>query len=422
MKKIFIIVILIIAIYIVKINVYAISDLKIESKTYINTNIENRVESKYETNKGNAFCITAKKTGSNKGTSLKYVDKINNGSILYLLDQAKEDDHSYLITQLALWMVKDNYMADIYTKNSNSELVKEVKKLASIAKENKDYTTSPTLTIKNNSDDFKVSDDKTFYKSAPIKVIMKNNIEDASITLSDQPDNTLIVNSDDNEIKTVKNNDVFYIKIPYENVSKNSLLKVTVKVKGYDASINKYSTNKSKWQDLIILSKNNVTVKKDIYLNVTVDKKCRYLNNSYYGKDGKKVDEKTYSIECEKHTCEKVGSKYFNKNGLVVSKIEYQKECEIHICEEFDEDFFGKDGNMVDYYTYKKDCMHICEIYDNHYYGKDGKYTSEETYKKECDQIVEVPNTSSHYTNLLISIIGSLLLSTCITLITYKKN
>ena len=70
-------------------NVYAVDNMVINDKQYIQTSFSNgayRREAFYVTNKGVAYCVTPDKVGGQAGSSLPYVETKNSGSILYLLN------------------------------------------------------------------------------------------------------------------------------------------------------------------------------------------------------------------------------------------------------------------------------------------------------------------------------------------------
>ena len=121
-KKIF--AILLVALSVAYIDVTAQSNMKIERKTYITTGT--RKEAKFYTNKGYAYCITPDRVGANQGATLTYMSKETKGGVLYLLENAGTSDNEYLKTQLAIWILRNNYMPNYYVQNSNLEVVKNL--------------------------------------------------------------------------------------------------------------------------------------------------------------------------------------------------------------------------------------------------------------------------------------------------------
>ena len=118
-------------------------------------------------------------------------------------------------------------------------------------------------------------------------------------------------------------------------------------------------------------------------------RKCMNYHGTYYGKDGKITDKKTYELECLKHACEIVDGHYFNKEGKEVSHLDYQKSCEINICKILsDGTHYGKDGTVVTASEYRMQCEKPapCEVRDGKYYDKEGKEVSHLDYQKACEK------------------------------------
>ena len=126
--------------------VNASQTIKIERKTYIKTGT--REEAKFYTEKGYAYCITTNRIGAEKGTTLNYMSKEEKGGVLYLLEKAGTSDKEYLETQLAIWLLRDNYMPDYYYKNPNIDVVKKAKSLLEEAKKQGNYTSKQQIKFK----------------------------------------------------------------------------------------------------------------------------------------------------------------------------------------------------------------------------------------------------------------------------------
>ncbi len=461
-------------------NVEAQEAMKITKKTYINTGIGTRKEAKFYTNKGYAYCITPHRTGASQGTTLNYVSSTKGGGVAYLLNKAGTSDTDYLITQLAIWKYDSNYMPDIYVQNSGKEVVKRANALANEAKNNSNWTTAPTLKLEVANASLTESSDRQSYKSSSIRAVATNNTTDISVSLSGAPSGSKIVDANGNAVSTVKSNQGFYVVVPASSLTKQVNITVNALTKGKTSYVEKYSTGNSSLQDLVVLVKREETVKTSVRITATpVARTCEKVGDTYYGRDGKVVDETTYSIqclkhtcekvgdvyfgingnqvnfdqftiECEKHVCEKVGDKYFGPKGTEVSYEEYTLDCEKHTCEKVGDTYFDKEGNKVNYEQYsascekhtcefvnneyfgkdgvvvteeqyEKECIHICEIYDNHYYGKWGDVVSPADYKAQCEaQVVPVPDTANvSPLNLLFIVLGSGLLGGTIGVITH---
>lgn len=384
--------ILLLAIAIIPIiNVQAQSAMKIEKKTYITTGT--RKEAKFYTNKGYAFCITPQRTGAEEGATLNYMSKEDKGELLYLLEKTGTDDNDYLKTQLAIWILKFNYMPNYYVNNSNINVVKNAKALAAEAKEKSNYTSSnPTIDISVNSLKLNQTSDGKFYQSEVITIKSTGIKENTKVELKNAPEGA--------EIKKVESNvndnrERYEITVSSDKIIKEEKIQLVVTAKGTINTVERYSTGNSKLQDLIVLIPEEKIVTKALDFTVTpIIRTCEFYNNQYYGKDGKITTQENYELQCKSHTCEKVGDKYFGKLGTIVTEETYQLEC----------------------------FKHTCEKIGNKYFGKDGIEVSETDYKAQCEpKQVFVPDTKSSFSPLLI-IMGAISLGTMMGTITYYHD
>ena len=368
-------------------NVYAVSNMKVTEKSYIKTNFNDgthRTEAYFNTNKGVAYCITPSKKGAPQGNTLTYSKTVDSGSVLYLLDTAGNSKSDYLTTQLAIWKINNNYLPEAYKKNSG--LVSKVNKLANTAKNNSNYSPSPTMKLSNSSLSFTESSDGNYYISNTIS-ITASDIDKIVATVSSSNGAVVVSNQKSGTSLTISNKK-FNIKIPKKNITANTTIKVTVKGTGNKLAYQRYSGGS--WQDLIVLVKTPKTVSTTISGTIKfIVYKCQYTNGKYYDKDGNVTDKTTYSIQCEKHTCEKVGDTYFGKGGDPVSENDYNQQCKTktYTCEKVGNTYYGKDGNVTDEDGYNQQCKaktYTCEKVGNTYYGKDGNVTDEDGYNQQC--------------------------------------
>ena len=364
-------------------NVYAVSSMKVTEKSYIKTNFSDgthRTEAYFNTNKGVAYCITPSKTGAPQGKTLTYSKTVSSGSVLYLLDNAGSSKSDYLITQLAIWKVNNNYLPAAYSKNSS--LVSKVNKLANTAKNNSSYSPNPTMKLSNSSLSFTESSDGNYYISNSIS-ITASDMDKIVATVSGANGAVVVSNQKTGTSLTITNKK-FNIKVPKKNITANTTIKVTVKGTGNKLSYQRYSGGS--WQDLVVLVKTPKTVSTIISGTIKpVVYKCQYTNGKYYDKDGNVTDKTTYSLQCEKHTCEKVGDTYFGKDGSQVTEKDYNLQCKTHTCEKVDNTYFGKNGDPVSEKDYNLQCKtHTCEKVDDKYFGKNGTEVSEKDYNLQC--------------------------------------
>ena len=415
-------------------NVYAVSKMVITDKSYIRTNFSDgtyRNEAYFTTNKGVAYCITPSKKGGPQGSSLNYSKTVNSGSVLYLLSHAGNTKNERLITQLAIWKVNNNFIPAAYNKNTT--IVNTVNNLANTAKNNSNYSVNPTMKLSSSTLSFSESSDGNYYISNNITV-SHDKMSEIVATVSGAKDATLISSNKSGSSLSLVNGNNFSVRIPKDNISSTTDIKVVVKGTGTKLSYERYSGGK--WQDLIILVKTPVTVNLEANGKVTpVVHKCEYKYGKYYDKNGKVTDENGYNLQCKTHTCEKVGDTYFGKDGKVTDENGYNLQCKTHTCEKINDKFFGKDGNEVTESDYNLQCKthtceeidnkffdkngnevtedeynlqcktHTCEIVGNKYFDKDGNETDANTYKQQCEMVIEVPNTGSS-DNLVFTVLG----------------
>ena len=386
-------------------NVYAVSKMVITDKSYIRTNFSDgtyRNEAYFTTNKGVAYCITPSKKGGPQGSSLNYSETVNSGSVLYLLSHAGNTKNERLITQLAIWKVNNNFIPAAYNKNTT--IVNTVNNLANTAKNNSNYSVNPTIKLSSSTLSFSESSDGNYYVSNNITV-SHDNMSEIVATVSGAEGATLISSNKSGSSLSLVNGSKFSVRIPKDNISSTTDIKVVVKGTGTKLSYERYSGGK--WQDLIILVKTPITVNLEANGKVTpVVHKCEYKYGKYYDKNGKVTDENGYNLQCKTHSCEKVDDTYFGKDGSQVSEKDYNLQCKTHTCEEINNKFFDKNGNEVTEDEYNLQCKtHTCEIVGNKYFDKDGNETDANTYKQQCEMVIEVPNTGSS-DNLVFTVLG----------------
>ncbi|MCI2041357.1 MAG: LPXTG cell wall anchor domain-containing protein [Bacilli bacterium] len=357
-------------------NVYAVSKMVITDKSYIRTNFSDgtyRNEAYFTTNKGVAYCITPSKKGGPQGSSLNYSETVNSGSVLYLLSHAGNTKNERLITQLAIWKVNNNFIPAAYNKNTT--IVNAVNNLANTAKNNSNYSVNPTIKLSSSTLSFSESSDGNYYVSNNITV-SHDNMSEIVATVAGAKDATLISSNKSGSSLSLVNGSNFSVRIPKDNISSTTDIKVVVKGTGTKLSYERYSGGK--WQDLIILVKTPITVNLEANGKVTpVVHKCEYKYGKYYDKDGKVTDENGYNLQCKTHTCDKINDKFFGKDGNEVTEDEYNLQCKTH----------------------------TCEIVGNKYFDKDGNETDANTYKQQCEMVIEVPNTGSS-DNLVFTVLG----------------
>ena len=348
-------------------NVYAVDNMVINDKQYIQTSFSNgayRREAFYVTNKGVAYCVTPDKVGGQAGSSLPYVETKNSGSILYLLNKAGDSKDAFVVTQLAIWKIVkgDDYLPTVNYKYNNFDA--QARSLATEARNNSNYSNVPSLKFYQSTLSFTESSDGNYYVSNEITVI-SSGTDVATIRLDNAPDGTIVTDDKGNEKNTFNNNERFIVKVPTGSVSDSININVSASASGSELSYEKYSGGN--WQDLVVLVKTKKDVSQSIEGTITPEKRTceKTANGKYYGKEGTEVTADEYDLECNVHKCEIVSGKYFDNNG-----------------------------NLTD----------------------------EATYKAQCETVVPVPNTANS-NNLVYTVLGIVLIAgTAIGIKTYRKN
>ena len=361
------------------VGVFAASSINLNSKSYIKTGSGSDTISKFKTNKGFAYCITPGKSGPGAGTTLYLKNTIKSGGLVYLLDNANTSDSSFLITQLAVWKYSNNY-----SRAASSSNWSKANKLVSDAKKNSTYTTTPSVLVKASSSS--LSESGNYYKSSKITLTIKNIKKDLKVQLVNAPKGAIIVNSDGTKKTSFKNGDVIYVWVPEANVTTKTSFTIQISGTGYNSYVERYKSNNSNHQELIILVKETKKVTSSTKLSITpVVRICKTHNGKYYGKNGKIVDKKTYELECGTHSCKEVYGHYFNKNGKEVDKKTFELECGTYSCKEVYGHYFDKNGNEVDKKTFELECgTHICKEVYGHYFDKAGNEVDKKDFELEC--------------------------------------
>ena len=383
MKKIMkIIMILLISVMgiIPAVNVFAQSDMRITEK--IRFTAGNRRNTMFKTNKGNAFCVTPKREGPDKGTVLKYKGKITNGYVIYLLETAKTDRDNYYATQIAVWHYYNS--KEVTSMSKSHEIWKKSRTLISNASSKKNYTgIQPTISISGNSG-LTLTSDYNYYRSGALTVTMANATTNATLKLENAPSGARIVNASNTTISSVANKGTFYVLIPRTSVARSASFKVTASTKGKASVVNYYSTGTGKNQDLAVLEKEDkVAVTSNVLTVSPVNISCKVANGKYYDKNGKQVDKTTYSIQCETHKCEKVGTVYFGINGAQVTEANFYNQC-FPSCGTKNGKYYGKNHQETTKEGYYTQCFPSCGIKDGKYYGSNHMETTKEGYYTQC--------------------------------------
>ena len=374
--------------------------LTIDSKTYIQTGLDERVEGKFHTTKGYAFCITPHKTGAKEGTVLSYTKEETDGGILYLLDKAGTSDMDYLKTQIALWIYDSNYLPAIYEENSNSVIVQEAKNLANAASKYKSYRVNPTISVDHNGISVSlVKVGNTYYYQTSEIAINITNADTYTVTLANAPAGTQLLNVDGTATSgTFKKGEKFIIRVPENSVTGNATINFNAKATGVRKYVERYSPANTTYQDVAILRTENVTVTANGIISVTAPKRvCQVFNGKYYGSNGAEVTEQEYKDQCLK-ICKVENGKYYGSNGKEVTEQEYKDQC-LKICKVENGKYYGSNGKEVTEQEYRNQCLKICKVENGKYYGSNGTEVTEQEYRNQCLKICKVENGKYYGSN-----------------------
>ncbi len=361
----------------------------LDKKTYINL-VGSRKEAKFHTTMGYAWCITPHLKGADEGTTFTYSKEETDGGFGYIMEKLDNSDRNYLVKTLAIWLYLENFMPDTYWDHTGNQIVKDARALANEAKNHKDWNASPTISLSNPSKAMSlVKEGNTYYYVSGNLSAKTTKATTYTVSLSNAPSGTKIVNANNEEAKTFKSGETFKIKVPEANAKSVANMKVTVSATGTRKFIERYKPSNSSKQDLIVVRSENKTVTAASELTITPEKRvCEIFNGTYYGEDGSIVDKETYNKQCN-HVCEVYKGKYYGEDGKETTEEKYKEQCE-HVCEVYKGKYYGEDGKETTKEKYKQQCEHVCEVYKGKYYGEDGKETTKEKYKQQCEHVCEV--------------------------------
>ena len=364
--------------------VNAETGLTLTRKTYITYN--GRTEAKFYTSKGYGYCITPEKTGASQGTVFSFSKTETDGGLLYLLEKGGSDDYTYLVTQLAVWKYRSNFMprAFVGTYNGNQAVA-----LANAAKQNSNYTgTKVTIKANSNTNKMSLSRDEKYYESGYISATTTGsntytvNVSGSSYVELVNANGSVVSNN-----STFTSGAKFYVRIPEAKLTSTTTIKITVTNSGSEGIVRRYAPGYNTLQELVVLEKNPKTASTSVFVVATpVSRVCEYHNGKYYDKSGKETTEIKYKQQCETNICKKVGDKYFGKDGKETTEIKYKQQCETNICKKVGDKYFGKDGKETTEIKYKQQCeTNICKKVGDKYFGQDGKETTQIQYQQQCE-------------------------------------
>ena len=373
------------------------------TKDFINDN--DSAMTMFTTTDGNTlYCMDIDKKALVQGMSATLVGNADAG-VLYILQNGypkvsykNNKGMDAYITQMALWMYLSEEKVSSKFKNATGDtdkygLVASTKALVKAARNAKDTSVKPSMTVNGSSGAMSLTSDGKYYESAYISVTLTGT-NTYNVTLNGATSNTVVVDESGNIGTTMNSGEKFKVRIPATEVS--SLVNVIVKFSatGTTTKAKIYKPTDTSYQRVVGVYDDTTNLTKELVLTAKQNKVCEYTGGKYYDKNGKETDKATYEKQC-KHVCEFTDNKYYGKNGEEVDKTTFNKECNAS-CEYIDGEYHGKDGSVVDKKTFEKECNKTCEVVNGKYYGKNGNEVDKDTYNKECGQEVNVPNTSAN--------------------------
>ncbi len=137
-------------------------------------------------------------------------------------------------------------------------------------------------------------------------------------------------------------------------------------------------------EDGTFIGDTNEIVNEDTY-NAQCKYHCEYAFGKYYDKDGNETTKLNYEKTCFKNVCKKLSDgTYYNSKGEETDELTYQKECEKNICKVLsDGTYYDNNGKVVTKEEYEKSC-NKCKEENGKYYDNDGKETNKENYELVC--------------------------------------
>ena len=192
------------------------------------------------------------------------------------------DDMDYYITQAAIWWYLDettgsNNLPDSfkYTGPDSYNIRHYIVELVEGGKKQTSYAT-PAISLNNNDSTLNLTSDKKYYESSTISVKTLYTTGNYTISLSNAPEGTTVVNASTGDIQnSFSPSESFKVRIPADSVDVGSLnITVTATATG---SINKaymYKSNDSSKQDVMgsLLYPETSTVKDQTNLTLETSK------------------------------------------------------------------------------------------------------------------------------------------------------
>ena len=363
--------------------VKADSGVTLTKKTYVTYN--GRTEAKFYTSKGYAWCITPERTGASQGHKFSYSYVEKDGGLLYILDNASDtSDNGYLLTQLAVWKYRSNFMPEAFVGTSLGNKAVEI---ANTAKGKSSYT-GKNVSVKITADNNNIKASGEYYVISGMSIKF-SGVDKYKVTISGVNEAQL-VNASGNVVSNgteFSTSEKFNVRVPIDKLTEKVNLKVTISVSGTTTVIKRYSPNNNTLQDIVIPEKEKKTAEDSVTFTLNpVKRVCQIYNGKYYGKDGKETTKEKYQQDCETNICKIVGDKYYGKDGKETTKEKYQQDCETNICRIVGDKYYGKDGKETTKLKYEQECeTNICKIVGDKYFGRDGKETTKLKYEQECE-------------------------------------
>ena len=438
MKKIVgILLIAILAVTFVNVNAKSVT---ITERGYVYPDSENsnRREPKYiiSNGYGYGYCITPERKGTAEGSSLQYVGDINDGGLLYLLENANNDsDYEYLATQIAIWRYTGKSLPDFYTKNNSLSVVRKSDEYARDAQfhRNNSSMQESSVELEYDGSAFEVKHPDMIADKQPLKsgifTVHITNGQTTAIEFEGAPKGTKAYATDGTELNSIENGTEFYIVVPTASITEEYVdFTVRVSASGIVKTVERYSIGDDEYQDLITISSRKSSDSDELSFRVKghvvkTDNKCEFVDGKYFDEEGNEIDQKTYLTTCEVHKCEKVGEYYFDEDGAITDEETYDKQCVKHTCEKVGNTYYDSLGVITSYDEYRTQCELVsCEIINGKYFGNEGNIVTPQEFRNQCEaQIVPVPDTAT--TGIISIIIGLLMLTIagkCV--INYRKN